>query len=63
VNKYYDGIEVEFYTDKLSYLEKVEMVLNLHLEYVNHIENFLEIELSPETIEALAVINVVKRDE
>lgn len=63
VNKYYDGIEVEFYTDKLSYLEKVEMVLNLHLEYVHHIENFLEIELSPETIEALAVINVVKRDE
>lgn len=63
VNKYYDGIEVEFYTDKLSYLEKVEIVLNLHLEYVYHIENFLEIELSPETIEALAVINVVKRDE
>ena len=63
VNKYYDGIEVEFYIDKLSYLEKVEIVLNLHLEYVYHIENFLEIELSPETIEALAVINVVKRDE
>ena len=63
VNKYYDGIEVEFYTDKLSYLEKVEIVLNLHLEYVYHIENFLEIELSPVTIEALTVINVVKRDE
>ena len=63
VNKYYDGIEVEFYTDKLSYLEKVEIVLNPQLEYVYHIENFLEIELSPETIEALAVINVVKRDE
>ena len=63
VNKYYDGIEVEFYTDKLSYLEKVEIVLNHHLGYVYHIENFLEIELSPETIEALSVINVVKRDE
>ena len=63
VNKYYDGIEVEFYTDKLSYLEKVEIVLNLHLGYVYHVENLLEIELSRETIEALAVINVVKRGE
>ena len=63
VNKQYDGIYVEYYTDELSFIEKVEIVLNSQFEYIQHLENFLEIELSPETIQSLKSINVVKRDE
>ena len=63
VNKQYDGIYVEYYTDELSFIEKVEIVLNLQFEYVQHLENFLEIELSPETIQSLKNINVIRPDE
>ena len=63
VNKQYDGIYVEYYTDELSFIEKVEIVLNLQFEYVQHLENFLEIELSPETIQSLKSINVIRPDE
>ena len=63
VNKQYDGIYVEYYTDELSFIEKVEIVLNLQFEYVQHLENFLEIELSPETIQSLKSINVIRSDE
>ena len=63
VNKQYDGIYVEYYTDELSFIEKVEIVLNLQFEYIQHLENFLEIELSPETIQSLKSINVIRPDE
>lgn len=63
VNKQYDGIYVEYYTDELSFIEKVEIVLNSQFEYIQHLENFLEIELSPETIQSLKSINVIRTDE
>lgn len=63
VNKQYDGIYVEYYTDELSFIEKVEIVLNSQFEYIQHLENFLEIELSPETIQSLKSINVIRPDE
>lgn len=63
VNKQYDGIYVEYYTDELSFIEKVEIVLNSQFEYIQHLENFLEIELSPETIQSLKNINVIRTDE
>lgn len=63
VNKQYDGIYVEYYTDELSFIEKVEIVLNSQFEYIQHLENFLEIVLSPETIQSLKSINVIRTDE
>ena len=63
VNKQYDGIYVEYYTDELSFIEKVEIVLNSQFEYIQHLENFLEIVLSPETIQSLKNINVIRTDE
>ena len=38
--------------------------IGLHTkENVQHLENFLEIELSPETIQSLKSINVIRPDE